>query len=630
METFEIDKDQPGLKVLLTGNEAIARGALEAGVQVAAGYPGTPSTEILESLAAEADKYGLHVEWSTNEKVAIEVAAGASMTGLRSMVCMKHVGLNWASDPLMCITLSGVKGGLLIVSADDPGSRSSQNEQDNRFYGLFSETLTLEPSSPSEAKNMAIEAFKISERLQMPVLLRSVPRVSHSRGVVPLGSVPRQKRVPMFERDKRFIVTGAGGWSVQLHKRLHDKRAEVEQIISKSPFNVLHSDESTELGIITSGVAYNYVRETLKLLETDKVATLKLGIVFPLSKPLITQMLSLTSQILIVEEGEPFLEHQARSLSAELHNKAEFRGKMTGDLPAVGELDISSVLTAVAKRLNIRIKKHLMKRQKLIDKLQTILPPRTLTMCAGCPHRATFYALKQVARRIGRDKMYFCGDIGCYSFGAQPPFNLIDTKYCMGASIGVACGLASSGLKGNIFALIGDGTFIHAGIPALINAVYNSAEIVIVVFDNQTVAMTGFQPHPGTGKTATGRDTKRIMIEDIARACGVDFIEVIDPYDINRAKTMLENAAAYKGVAVVISRRLCAIESMHKARKEGITVPKYRIDPEVCTECKYCIKEFGCPAFYVEDNRTRIVEDLCTGCGVCAQLCPLGAIEKLE
>jgi indolepyruvate ferredoxin oxidoreductase alpha subunit len=616
-------------KALLSGNEAIARGSLEAGVRVVAGYPGTPSTEIIETLVKEADDYGIHVEWSTNEKVAIEVAAGASIAGLRSMVCMKHVGLNWASDPLMCINLSGVNGGLVIVSADDPGAQSSQNEQDSRFYGLFSELLTFEPSTPSEAKGMVIESFNISERLKLPVLLRSVPKVSHSYEIIQLNPMHKLKIAPKFEHDKRFVVTGAGGWAVHLHELLHDKKAKMQLITDSSNFNVLHHNDDAKLGIITSGVAYTYVREAVKLLKTKKVSVLKFGTVFPLSKLLVKKIASLTPKILIVEEGEPFLEQQVRSISGELC-EVEFMGKLTGDLPSVGELNVNHVLNAIANLLNIKINNILSKRQRTLDKLEAILPPRILTMCAGCPHRATFYVIKQIVRRVGRDKVHLCGDIGCYSFGAQPPFNLVDVKYCMGASIGVACGLASSGVDGTIFALIGDGTFIHAGIPALINAVYNSAKIVIVVLDNQIVAMTGFQPHPGTGRTATGKYTKKIILEDLARACGVNFVEVFDPYDLDEAKKVMERAVKHEGVAVVISRRECATEFLRRARKEGIVIRKYWIDQDKCTRCRICVKEFGCPAFSVENDEIRIIRDMCIGCGVCAQICPSEAIKESE
>lgn len=619
-------KDAPGEEVFLSGNSAIARGAIEAGVQIATSYPGTPASEILESLASVAKIFGIHAEWSTNEMVAFETAAGAAAAGLRSIVSMKHVGMNWVMDPLMVINMTGVDGGLVLVSADDPGGHSSQNEQDNRFYGMFAEILTLEPSSVQEAKDMTLIAFELSERLKLPVIIRSVTRLSHSGGNVLLGEIQRKRRKPKFERKpERWIARSI--YTVKHHRWLHQQKEKIKRLVENFPFNTLEVRDVGSLGIIASGVSYSYAKEAVRLLNLKNVGFLKIGS-YPFPEGLVRKMLNAVDKVLIVEEVEPFVEQQVQATKCRVKKDVQIRGKLTGDIPMEGELSTDIIAKALAKITGNEVKTRVTQVDGIIEKAKAITPPRPLAMCPGCPHRGGLFALRGAIRKLAKEETIVTGDIGCYGMGASTsPFGVSDTQLCMGASIGLGNGFAQAGIR-HVIATIGDSTFIHAGIPALINAVYNNAKIKVLIFDNMITAMTGSQPHPAVGVLATGEKTTKISIEEIVKACGVRFVEVVDPYNLKATRDAIEKAIKFDGVAVVILRRLCSLERDREYRKKKIKPKPYAVDVEKCTGCKVCITQFGCPAIVwrEEDKKAAIDLTLCDACGVCEQVCPLNAI----
>lgn len=606
----------------LLGNEAIARGAVEANIGFAAAYPGTPSTEILQTLAGMAQEYDIYVEWSINEMVAVEGALAASLAGLRAMVSMKHAGLNWALDPLSVAVQGGVRGGLVIVTADDINAHSSANEQDNRFFGLFLRILTLEPSDPQEAKDMTIEAFSLSEKTQLPVILRTVTRVSHARGNVELGEIRLKERQACFEREpERFFITGPR--SLQSHSWLLGQQPLLEELAEGLPFNKL--DRATgRVCIVTSGVAYTYVKEALSLLNTEELTVLKISSPYPLPKSLIREALSGKDTVLVVEEGAPFIELQLKALVSDISTPVHVLGKMSDHLPEVGELNVGIVSKAIAKLLG-QDEYQVSRRQEVLQRAKDVLPPRTMTFCAGCPHSGTMYALKETMRKKPV-KPFIAGDIGCYNLMTFPPYELGDVKYSMGASIGVGSAM-SKVLNEKTIAIIGDGTFFHAGIPGLINCVYSKANITVIICDNKIIAMTGGQPHPGTGKTVTGQPTKQIDLEELVKVCGVELVEVTDSYDIEGTKETIERALNYDGVSVVISRRECALEASRQARRLGKKLPSYYVDSDMCIDCDLCLRRFSCPALIKLNGKASIADGLCVGCGMCSQICPVDAIK---
>ncbi len=616
--------DSPGTTVVMLGNQAIARGALEAGLHFATAYPGTPSTEILLSLIPAADLYGVRVEWAVNEKVGFEAAVAASLLGLRAMVSMKHVGVNWISDPLLAVNLSGIRGSLVVVVADDPGARSSHNEQDTRYWGFLAELPILEPVDPAEARDMVAEAFELSERLGLPVIVRSQVRVSHARQPVVLGPLSRVEARPCFERHERLLVTGAGGRALRLHAELHRRQEELLRVSESCRFNRLQVPQGAEVAVVTSGVGYGYLQEVLAGAR-QPVRVLKVGMPFPAPAGTIREVVDGVRAVLVVEEGEPVLELQVRAILQQAGIGLPVRGRHTGHMPPVGELDAEAVGRALQAALGLELD------TPELPAGEAALPPlprRDLTMCAGCPHRATFYALKRVVERVGRHRCIMCGDIGCYSFGSQPPFELVDVKYTMGASVGLASGFSTAGVSDRVFAVIGDSTFLHAGIAALINAAYNGARAVVLVVDNGTVAMTGQQPHPGTGVRATGERAKPVVLEELARAAGAGLVWVVDAYDIEAVEKVLTEAVEFDGLAVVIARRACALEAMRELARQGRRPQPYRVDEDLCTSCQACITELACPALGWDGNVASIIAAECTGCGVCTQVCPAGAITK--
>ncbi|MEA1992862.1 MAG: indolepyruvate ferredoxin oxidoreductase subunit alpha [Euryarchaeota archaeon] len=589
-------------KKLLMGNEAIARGAIEGGVSFVSAYPGTPSSEIPKAVAEVADKYDIYMEYSTNEKVAFEVALGASWSNLRAMVTMKHVGLNVAADALMSSVYAGTEGGFVLISADDPSMHSSQNEQDSRCYAKFANMPCLDPTSPQDAKEMTIKAFEISEKFKVPVMVRTTTRVSHSRGDVTMGDLKEKNEVNWERNPKRKVTLPAN--ARVFHPELLKKMQEAEKYFEDSEFNWREGEG--ELGIIASGISYNYVKEALEYLDVD-AEMLKLGTMHPLPRKTILGFMKDHKKVIVVEEMEPVVETEAKKIAQEEKIDVVIHGKdRLSRCYEYSTMIVAKVLGELMGR-NITIP------EKDVEKFMVPRPP---VLCPGCPHRASYYALKKVAP----DGIY-PGDIGCYTLGALPPLEAVDTCFCMGGSIGISCGFSKALKDKKVIATIGDSTFFHTGIPAMVNGVYNNNDFTIFLLDNRTTAMTGHQPHPGTGKTGTGKDTNVIYPEKIAESIGV-FTRVVDPYDIDETTEALKEAVGYDGVAMVVARRECAL----LVKKEN----PYRIDEGKCIKCSTCVDKLGCPAIVKEDDKIYIDEKFCTGCGVCAQVCPVNAIEVIK
>jgi len=617
-------KDNLGERVLLLGNEAIARGILEAGIGVVTTYPGTPASEIGDSISEIANEAGLYMEYSINEIVAVEVAGGAANCGVRALSAMKHVGLNVASDFVMTLAYAGVRGGYVIVTADDPECHSSQNEQDNRLFALLSNLPCLEPSNPQEAKDMTISAITISEKLELPVLLRTTTRVSHTRQPVVYGRLTKPKLKGELIKDvKRLVMAPAN--SRPNHDLLLKKVEEAKEISETSPYNkVVHEGKARTLGLISSGSAYNYAIEAADLLGLD-ARILKLGMIHPLPEKMIGEFLKKHKKIVVVEELEPYLEMQIKAIAKDCAPSVEIYGKMNKPYFArTGELSVRAVLIGLAAIMDRKLPIDFKKIDAEYAEAIRGLLPRPPVLCAGCPHRASFYVIK----RIGGEKVIYPTDIGCYALGFAPPLKVGDVMICMGASIGTAQGIRKA-TNADVVAIIGDSTFFHAGVPGLINAVYNNHKVVLAVLDNLATAMTGHQPHPGTGLTGMQTRSERILIEKVAEGCGVKYAKVVDPFKVKEAEAVLKEALQHEGPSVVVFRAPCALMVVRERRRRGLRLAPYRVTDK-CTNCMACIKLLGCPALMVTEGKVSINEALCAACGLCASVCPYGAIESAE
>jgi len=726
--TSKIALDKPQSFVLLNGDEAVARGAIEAGIKIATAYPGTPSTEILEAIAEVAKHFGIYAEWSTNEIVATEVAAGASMTGVRSIVSMKHVGLNVAADAAMTLAYTGVEGGMVIAVCDDPAMHSSQNEQDTRLFSVHSNLPLLDAGNPQEASDMTRDAFVLREKLQLPVIVRLTTRVAHGKARVRLSEIQKLARKVKFDKDgARWVMVPSN--AIRQHRVLQGKLAKAKKLVENSRFNVIE-DNGKEVGIVGSGVGYYYARS---ILDTSKFSWLKLGFVYPFPADLVKNFASKVKKIIVIEELRPYIEENMQRLHM------EFLGKEQLGLEELGEFTPDKIREALEK-LGLCNEAE---KSEVFD-----LPPRPPGLCPGCPHRAFYYALNMVnqfvdcdpekcvgcvvceyACSLEKEKVFnpvksrirtirldplsnaaiscriceeapcvaacpekalaqsietgvitvdedkcngcgwcieaceygaitlhpskqkaivcdlcngepecvqFCpegalslsgkttdkivtGDIGCYTLGCLPPVNTVQTCLCMGAGISQAAGMFHAGVKDKVFAVIGDSTFFHAGLPGLLNIAYNKANICVVILDNRTVAMTGHQPTPGSGKTAMGTDAKIIEIRDLAQSLGVDKVEVVDPYDVKRTTEVIREVLDYQGPSVIISERPCPLKIKRDPAREVL---------EKCNSCGVCVDVFGCPAISLTGERAEIDSTLCWGCGVCEQVCPFEAIRS--
>jgi indolepyruvate ferredoxin oxidoreductase alpha subunit len=536
-----------GTKYLLLGNEAVVRGAIEAGVHVVTTYPGTPASEIGDTISRIAGDAEIYMEYSTNEKVALEVAAGTSFAGARALTAMKMVGLNVASDMLVSLGYTGVRGGLVVVVADDPDCFSSQDEQDSRYYALLANIPCLEPSNPQEARDMLLSAFEISEKLELPVVLRLATRVSHTRGIVSFGQIRRTEPGSFVRDTKRFVMVPEN--ARRAHRALLEKMRLASKISERSPHNKVVGRGS--VGLVTSGVSYNYSSEALKLLG-GSARILKIGMVNPLPVALTTRFLRTLRRVVVVEELEPLLEVQVRAIVGGMARRPKVCGKLDELFPRYGEFSTRLVAVGLSKALGKTLPTSYERTIRKAAEAAADIPPRPPVLCPGCPHIASFRAIRVATE----GRAIVSSDIGCYTLGYQPPYSVGDLQLCMGSSVGIASGLSKFS-DDTVIGVVGDSTFFHGAIPGLINAVYNNHKFVYVVLDNMTTAMTGHQPHPGTGTTATGSSSRRVLIEDLAKACGVEYVRVVDPFEHKAAVSTIQEAILQNGPAVVVFRRAC-------------------------------------------------------------------------
>lgn len=600
------------MKKLLSGNEALALGAYHAGVKVAAAYPGTPSTEILEALAKYNDIYA---EWSTNEKVAMEVALGAAYAGVRALASMKQVGLNVASDPFMAASTTGIIGGMVTIVADDPGAHSTQGEQDTRHYAKLAKVPMLEPSDSQEAYNMMVCAFDISEKFDTPVLVRSSTRISHSKSVV---EVDESKTSPVKQAHFRHDVEKYVMLPVYARLRLpliKERLVKLAEYAETFPYNQTIWGERN-LGVISSGVAYQYAREVF-----PTASFLKLGMTYPLPESLIRQFADKVEKLLVVEELDPFLEENIRAMGIKVIGK-EF-------IPRIGELN-PLVVEDAGYRAGLLAKPP--KRQKVV--LPQGLPSRPPVLCAGCPHTGLFFVLSTMGQRSklladkGKSekegKLIITGDIGCYTLATYPPLRAMDTTACMGASIGQALGMEKAGVNSKIVAVIGDSTFLHSGITGVADGVYNESQVTIIILDNNTTAMTGHQHHPGTGISAQGKKTKAVDLERLVRGIGVEDVRVVDAFDMKALRAAVRHSVNNPQLSVIIVRGTCSVLVRNRFGQRTV-------DTEKCDRCGTCLM-LGCPAIQKMYDEIYIDTTLCVGdvCTICEQLCSKKAIGRIS
>ena len=607
-------------KEYLMGNEAMGRGAVEAGVKVVTGYPGTPASEVLEYASNYPD---VHVEWCINEKVALEIATGASLCRTRAMAVMKHNGTNVALDFLMHLNYTGVRGGLVLISGDDPGGISSQNEEDSRIITHLDAHLPVfDPWCPQEAKDMVRRAFDLSEKTELCFVVRPVMRVCHARSQVNLAEIASIAKEPVFEDDRsRFIMSAvrepkAGGVlrPVLRHKWLNEKQPELLKIMEDSPFNYLEEGEGN-IGLIACGIGYAYLKEAEEILG-KKFPILKLG-TLPLPRDKVTKFARQMDKLVVYEDSEAVVECLLKELLYEEGIEVEVAGR-SGFLPKEGELSTEVVLVSLAS-LYPSLEKSLPKSEPIAINV----PTRTRTQCVGCSYRGLLHALKLITRKTHG---IVTGDIGCYDAGSFLPLELQSTIYCMGSSIPMATGIAYSGSKQPVFSIIGDSTLFHNGILGLLNAIHNAVDMVAIVCDNRTTAMTGFQPHPGSDIDITGKPVVAIDIAKMATAAGVTSARVVNPYNIPEVTEALNKAVKEKGVSVIVASSPCYLLG-RRTGDIGFTPRKVSLDPDLCNGCKICIDYFGCPAIHFSEGKATIDQATCVECGMCVVVCKRGAIK---
>ncbi|MCD6379939.1 indolepyruvate ferredoxin oxidoreductase subunit alpha [bacterium] len=589
------------MEMLLSGNEALARGFYEYGGEFASAYPGTPSTEILQVMA-NFFKEDIYSEWAPNEKVALETVVGASYGGARSIAVMKHVGLNVAADPLLTLSYTGVGAGLIIISADDPSMHSSQNEQDNRYYGKLASIPILEPSDSQEAKDFVRDAFEISEKFDTPVIIRLTTRISHSKGLVRIGK--RETVVhPGFERNvEKYVMVPA--YAIKRHAIVIERLEKLKEYAEETNINkIIWNDK--KVGVITGSIAYQHTRDAL-----PQASVLKLGMGYPLPMNKIKKFASEVDHLFVVEELEPFYEEQIKGAGIEIEGKKYFPSllELNVDIVRKGFVDAGVMETGIPDSA----------------KTEEAILPRPPVLCPGCPHRGIMVTLRKL-------KVFTTGDIGCYTLGALPPLSQIDTCLCMGASIGHAIGIEKAGkTKKKIVAIIGDSTFLHSGITSLASAVYNKSSITVIIADNRITAMTGGQDNPATSKTLMGEDTNAIDLPDLCKALGVEHVKTVDPYNLDETYDTLREEIDRDAVSVVITNRPCVLFP------KKIKDKPLKIDTDKCIACGICFS-VGCPAIFgsgATNDKGKSIPTIdpamCTGCGICAKVCPTGAIIEDE
>ena len=590
------------------GNGAIALGALAAGVNVVAGYPGTPSSEIIETIKKYNKDGNVHLEWSINEKAALEVAAGASYAGARTLVTMKQMGLNVAADPLMSVAYVGVKGGMVVVSADDPGPISSQTEQDTRFFADYARIPVFDPVSPKDAYEMIQEAFEYSEKYNTPVLFRPTTRVCHAYESIEIPEIFNVKEYEGFiKNSKKWVIFPR--LSFANHKMIEQRNPLIGDDFSDYKKNFYTG--KGEKAIISSGISYSYTKEYLK--DREDVVFARIATAHPFPEKLVLKALENVKEVLCVEELSPYIENQVIKLIGKYHLDIKVYGKGTNDMPQAGENSTDSVSKVIDKFLG-----ETKSSEKIDLSDMPELPVRPPVLCAGCPHRGSFYAVKKA---MAGKKAYFCGDIGCYTLGNAMPLDMVDTCLCMGAGITQAQGLHWTDTDATCFAFVGDSTFFASGMTGVANAIYNEADLILCVLDNSTTAMTGHQPHPGTGVNMMGDFVEKMNIADILKGMGVKTVLHVNPLNFEESVDAVKKCAGEKGVKAILFESPCI--ALYKP------VQKMMINDK-CIKCKKCIREIGCPAIITENGKVTIDTSLCTGCNLCTQICPVNAIEKNE
>ncbi len=596
-------------KEFLMGNAAIARGAIAAGLNLVSGYPGTPSTEVLETTA-KANDGSIYVEWSVNEKAAMELGAGAAYSGARSMVTMKQVGLNVASDPLMSLAYIGVKGGMVILVADDPGPISSQTEQDTRHFASFSKLPCFDPSSVQEAYDMIQEAFEYSEKYHTPVLFRPTTRVCHGYASIEVKDKEEYKvnKPEGFVKDSsKWVIFPRLSYNAHIH--IEERNVELSKVFSEYERNIITEagDKSCRRGIATHGISYTYTMEALRGKSAPRV--FKVSTPFPFPEQAAVKFLEGLDEVLCIEELDPIIERELTYICGKYHLSTKILGKLTHNVKTAGENTCATVAANIAEFMGWE------KPASAETETPPALPVRPPVLCAGCPHRASFFAVKEAMK--GK-KSVFCGDIGCYTLGNAMPLDMVDTCLCMGAGVNITQGIGKIEPDTNCFAFLGDSTFFASAITGAVNAVYNQADMTLVVLDNSTTAMTGHQPHPGTGRTMMGEVVEKVSIQEVLKGVGVKTVETVDPLELSKAIDTVKRVSAEKGVKAIVFKSPCAV--LIKGNKPAV------IDSGKCTSCKKCIKTLGCPGIVLRDGRVTIENSLCTGCGLCSQVCPFGAI----
>ncbi|MCH5276417.1 MAG: indolepyruvate ferredoxin oxidoreductase subunit alpha [Desulfovibrionaceae bacterium] len=620
-------EDAPGKRLLLMGNEALVRGAYEAGLNFACSYPGTPSSEVSTLLFSLQREAPFRMEFGANEKVSLEAAAGAAIAGFNTLTSMKHVGLNVAADPLATLAYLGVRGALVVYNADDPSLFSSQNEQDNRAYARLFGMPLFEPSSAQDMKDMTVEAFRLSHELGLPVMVRSTTRIAHMRGVVELGEVkkpPSARRLEKSPKDFVCLPANARG----MHKKLLDRLDRAARASNGSPFNTVSGPADAPYGVVTSGVSAAYVMDAVRDLGLEETAAVfRVGFSYPEPDEALLNFMRGRRKILVVEELEPVLEQHLKALAQENALTLPIKGKGVGRLSRLYEYDSDMVREAVALFFNAPYSAPA--RLDIADRPP--LPVRPPNLCPGCPHRMSYYAVKKACE--GRD-VVFPNDIGCYSLGYAPPLSLADSILCMGASASMPCGMAHAieGTGQKIVAFIGDSTFFHSGLTGIASAVYNGHKYTLIILDNEVTAMTGHQPSPTLDPA---RDPRAAMAgltpidaAAVCRAMGVPHVQVVRPANLKKMEAAVREALDYDGLSVIIAREPCPL---HNRRQGGRgTKPVFGVDQNRCDHCGRCIKEYGCPAFQPDGDSVVIDPGLCSGCAVCAQVCPRRAIVPVK
>ncbi|MGZ7067609.1 MAG: thiamine pyrophosphate-dependent enzyme [Methanobacterium sp.] len=654
MNIGKISHGIEGEKLFLLGNEATVRGAIECGVRVAATYPGTPSSEIGDVLSKIAKDTDIYFEFSTNEKVAMEVAAAAAASGLRSLAFMKHVGLNVAADSFMSTVYSGVDGGMIVLSTDDPSMFSSQNEQDNRHYARIANVPMMEPSDPQEIKDLMEYGYQLSEEYKIPVLMRTTTRVSHMRGIVELGPKGTNKKRGYFRKDPERFVPVPSSARI-MHQNLVLKMEKIQDIVNESPYNQIF-DKNGKIGIITSGSAFNYVMDVIDENELA-VNVLKVTLSYPFPEKRVLEFIKGLESVIVVEEVDPVMENEVLAVIGKYGLNKKVYGKLDGTFPMIYEYSPDIILEALkhlCSNAQIEARKiqgifeieentkyflnpknkffedlqglkkiiEIEKDEKVINYSDIPLPSRPPTLCPGCPHRATYYAVKKAVNDLNLDVIYPT-DIGCYTLGIESPYEMADYLLSMGSSIGTSCGFSKS-VDQSIVSFIGDSTFFHAGIPPLINAVHNKDRFVLVILDNRTTAMTGGQPHPGLPVDGLGDEAPALSIEKIVEAVGVEFLEVINPLNIKKSQEIFKKALLFNGVAVVISKYPCMLIKDERKKKTVVV----DVDSDKCDECLECLENLTCPAIFIsKDGSVNVDSSMCRGCTVCIQMCSKNAIK---